>query len=312
MAEMQQLADSMLVAAGTVLGRLVEQPAAPTSSSRKDHEGSIRTNGDELVTLAEIPSIGAKVVVRFPTADMQAVVGIMLGGAEGLGEMGPMQLSIASETVSQIAVAMAEALAKELRVSPDGIHAELCTDATSLPPPPFESYEATIQVGNDLAPHVSIDFAAITMSKMGDVPAAEPATPAVVDVVPEPVAAAPAPTPVAPAPERKRAPAGPPPNAQTAAFTPMQPTPVRAAHPGHANLDLVHDVPLQISAVLGKSVMPLREVVSLQSGTVFELDKLAADPIDLYVNNILIARGEVVVVDDKYAVKISELNPQAG
>jgi flagellar motor switch protein FliN len=309
MSEMKQLADSMLIAAGTVLGRLVEQPAAPTASKRKDHEGSIRPDGEELVTLAEIPSIGAKVVVRFPTADMQAVVGIMLGGAEGLGEMGPMQLSIASETVSQIAVAMAEALAKDLKVSPDGIHAELCTDAMALPPPPFESYEATIAVGNDLAPHVSIDFAAITMSKMGDVPAMEPDPPAVPE--PVPAAAAPAPAP-APPPERKKAPAGPPPNAQSVAFTAMQPTPVRAAHPGQANLDLVHDVPLQISAVLGKSVMPLREVVSLQNGTVFELDKLSAEPIDLYVNNILIARGEVVVVDDKYAVKISELNPQAG
>ncbi|HEY1977334.1 MAG TPA: flagellar motor switch protein FliN [Candidatus Baltobacteraceae bacterium] len=307
MSEMKQLADSMLVAASTVLGRLVEQPAAPTGSARNDHEGSIRTDGDELITLAEIPSIGAKVVVRFPTADMQAVVGIMLGGAEGLGEMGPMQLSIASETVSQIAVAMAEALAKDLKVSPDGIHAELCTDATALPPPPFESYEATIGVGSDLTPHVSIDFAAITMSKMGDVPAAETAAP--VSAAVESVAATPPP---APAPDRKKAPAGPPPNAQNVAFTPMQPTPVRAAHPGHANLDLVHDVPLQISAVLGKSVMPLREVVSLQSGTVFELDKLSAEPIDLYVNNILIARGEVVVVDDKYAVKISELNPHAG
>lgn len=297
MSEMQQLADSMLVAAGTVLGRLVEQPAAPTGSARNDHEGSIHTDGDELVTLAEIPSIGAKVVVRFPMGDMQAVVGIMLGGAEGLGEMGPMQLSIASETVSQIAVAMAEALAKDLKVSPEGIHAELCSDATALPPPPFESYEATIAVGNDLAPHVSIDFAAITMSKMGTAESVAAPTP-------------PAPPPAAP--ERKKAPAGPPPNAQNVAFTPMQPTPVRAAHPGQANLDLVHDVPLQISAVLGKSVMPLREVVSLQNGTVFELDKLSAEPIDLYVNNILIARGEVVVVDDKYAVKISELNPQAG
>lgn len=298
MSEMQQLADSMLAAASTVLGRLVEQPAAPTGSARNDHEGSIRTDGDELVTLAEIPSIGAKVVVRFPTGDMQAVVGIMLGGAEGLGEMGPMQLSIASETVSQIAVAMAEALAKELKLSSEGIHAELCSDATALPPPPFESYEATIAVGNDLATRVSIDFAAITMSKMG---AVEPA-----GVAPPP------PPPVPAAPERKKGPAGPPPNAQNVAFTPMQPTPVRAAHPGQANLDLVHDVPLQISAVLGKSVMPLREVVSLQNGTVFELDKLSAEPIDLYVNNILIARGEVVVVDDKYAVKISELNPQAG
>ena len=307
MADMQQLADSMLVAAGTVLGRLVEQPAAPTVSTRHDHAGSIHTDGDELVTLAEIPSIGAKVVVRFPSSDMQAVVGIMLGGAEGLGEMGPMQLSIASETVSQIAVAMAEALAKDLKVSPDGIRAELCTDATAIPPPPFESYEGTIAVGSDLAPHISIDFAAITMSKLGDVaPSKAPAVE--VRIAPAVEAAAPPPPPE----RKKKAPAGPPPNAQNVAYTPMQPTQVRAAHPGQANLDLVHDVPLQISAVLGKSVMPLREVVSLQSGTVFELDKLAADPIDLYVNNILIARGEVVVVDDKYAVKISELNPQAG
>jgi flagellar motor switch protein FliN/FliY len=304
MADMQQLADSMLGAAATVLGRLVEQPAAATASVRKDHEGSIRTDGGELVTLAEIPSISAKVVVRFPSSDMQAVVGIMLGGSEDLGEMGPMQLSIASETVSQIAVAMAEELAKELNVSSDGIHAELCSDATVLPPPPFESYEASIAVGADLSPHLSVDFAAITMSKMGDAPAAE-AAPAPAPVATPPAAAA------APAERKPAPPPGPPPNAQNVAFTTMAPTPVRTAHPGQANLDLVHDVPLQISAVLGKSVMALREVVALQSGSIFELDKLAADPIDLYVNNILIARGEVVVVDDKYAVKISELNPQA-
>jgi flagellar motor switch protein FliN len=47
----------------------------------------------------------------------------------------------------------------------------------------------------------------------------------------------------------------------------------------------------------------------MTTGSVFELDKLSTEPIDLYVNNILIARGEVVVVDDKFAVKISELNP---
>ncbi|MBV8155694.1 MAG: hypothetical protein JOY98_14860, partial [Candidatus Eremiobacteraeota bacterium] len=130
MAEMQTLVDSMLAAAGTVLGRLVEQPAAATGSMRNDHEGSIRTDGGELITLAEVPSIGAKIVVRFPTADMQQVVAIMLGGADDMGEMGAMQLSIASETVSQIAVAMVESLAKELGVSTEGIHAELCTDAT--------------------------------------------------------------------------------------------------------------------------------------------------------------------------------------
>jgi flagellar motor switch protein FliN len=300
MSDLEHLAESMLAAASTVLGRLVEQPAAATGTARNDHQGSIRTDGTELVTLAEVPSLGAKIVVRFPRADMQAVVGIMLGGAGDMGEMGPMQLSIASETVSQIAVAMAEQLARELNVSADGVRAELCTDAGVLPPPPFESYDGMIQVGEDLVPHVSIDFAAITRSKLGIDKVESAAPPAPEPVVEEKIVA------------RKPRPGAPPPDAQNVSYTPMQPTPSRPAQSGQANLDLVHDVPLQISAVLGKTVMPLREVVALQSGHVFELDKLAAEPIDLYVNNILIARGEVVVVDDKYAVKISELNPQVG
>lgn len=307
MPDIQQLADAMLAAAGSVLGRLVEAPPSISPAVRHDHEGSIRTDGDELVTIAEIPSVGAQVVVRFQTSDMQQIVGLMLGGTDDVGsEMGPMQLSIASETVSQIATAMVEALAKDVGASADGVHAALCSDATLLPPPPFESFDSTISIGPDLSPKISIDFAAITLSKLGlgaasPAPAATPAPPAPARE-PEPVAATAA----------KARPAAPAPNAQSVEYTTMQPTQVRTAQPGQANLDLVHDVPLQISAVLGKTVMPLREVVSLQSGTVFELDKLAAEPIDLYVNNILIARGEVVVVDDKYAVKISELNPQVG
>jgi flagellar motor switch protein FliN/FliY len=303
MPDIQQLADAMLAAAGSVLGRLVEAPPSISPAVRHDHEGSIRTDGDELVTIAEIPSVGAQVVVRFQTSDMQQIVGLMLGG-DDMGEMGPMQLSIASETVSQIATAMVEALAKDVGASANVAHAALCNDATLLPPPPFESYDGTITIGSDLSPRLSIDFAAITLSKLGlNAAAAAPAEPAApARTEPEPVAASAA----------KSRPAAPAPNAQNVEYTSMQPSQVRTAQPGQANLDLVHDVPLQISAVLGKTVMPLREVVSLQSGTVFELDKLAAEPIDLYVNNVLIARGEVVVVDDKYAVKISELNPQVG
>jgi len=291
MPDTQQLADSMLAAAGTVLGRLVEQTVSVGAASRSDHDGSIRTDGDELVSLAAIPSLGAQLVVRFRTADVQRIVGLMLGDEEG-GEMGPMQLSIASETLSQIATAMAEDCAKQLGASPDGANATMSTDAAQLPPPPFTSYSGTVDMGKGLNPKISVDFAAITLSKLGLGETAKAKEP-------EPAAASAA-----------RKPAPPPPNAQNVAYTAMAPTPMRPAQPGQANLDLVHDVPLQISAVLGKTIMPLREVVSLQSGAVFELDKLAAEPIDLYVNNILIARGEVVVVDDKYAVKISELNPQ--
>jgi len=297
MPDTQQLADSMLAAAGTVLGRLVEQSASTSPAARNDHDGSIRTDGDELVALATVPSLGAQLVMRFPTIDMQKIVGVMLGGGDEVTEMGPMQLSIASETVSQIATAMVEELAKQVGTSADGAHATLCNDATLLPPPPFSSYVGTISVGSDLRTRIAVDFAAITISKLG-VNASSESAPAKSREPEAPAAAA-----------KSRRPT-PPPDAQNVAYTTLPPTPVRTAQPGQANLDLVHDVPLQISAVLGKTVMPLREVVSLQSGSVFELDKLAAEPIDLYVNNILIARGEVVVVDDKYAVKISELNPQ--
>lgn len=291
MADIQQLTDAMLEAAGTVLGRLVEMPVAASAASRHDHEGSIRIDADSLVTCAEIPSLGVKVVVRFVNAEIGKIVQLMLGGADDAADMGAMQLSIVSETVSQIAAAMAEELAKGIGASTEGVHADLCTDATNLPAPPFASYQGTIQVGGEVAPQVTIDFDGIAITKI----AGEP----------EPVATAAA----APAAAKAAAPAParPQPAAQPVSFAAMSPTQTRSQ--AGNNLDLVHDVPLQISAVLGKTALTLRDVVTLQSGSVFELDKLSTDPIDLYVNNILIARGEVVVVDDKFAVKISELNP---
>ena len=294
MMQIDNLADAMFTAAATVLGRLVEQSAVAGASMRADHEGSIHTDGDELIALADIPSIGAQLVVRFQREDLAHIVGLMLGGEESVGELGPMQLSIASETVSQIAVAMAERLADDIGAGTAGIHAELCSDATLLPPPPFQSYSAPVQLENDLSPHIAVDFAAITLSKLGS---AEEPPQAATSAAVSSAAAKPKPAPVAAAP---------------AQFAPIVPTQAKKTPAGQANLDLVHDVPLQVRAILGKTVMQLRDVVSLQQGSVFELDKLAVDPIDIFVNNILIARGEVVVVDDKYAVKISELNPQVG
>ncbi len=296
MPEMQHLADTMLAAAATVLGRLVDQPADASAASRHVRDGSIRTDGDELVTRAEIPSLGIGVVVRYAVADMERVVGLMLGGVEGAGDVGAVQLSIVSETISQITAAMAERLAKAVGAPAEGIRAECCSDAASLPAPPFESYEGMIQVGSAAAPSVTIDFDGVARSKLLAGGSAAPS-----EAPPNP--------PSGPEPSRRSQPPPAPAHAQPVSFATMSPAPMRSVQPSPANLDLVHDVPLQISAVLGKTALTLRDVVSLQAGSVFELDKLSTDPIDLYVNNILIARGEVVVVDDKYAVKISELNP---
>jgi flagellar motor switch protein FliN len=76
---------------------------------------------------------------------------------------------------------------------------------------------------------------------------------------------------------------------------------------GGKNLDLLMDVMLQVVVELGRTRMPLRQVLDLQQGSVVELDRLAGDAVDIYVNERLIARGEVVVVDDKFGVRITEL-----
>jgi flagellar motor switch protein FliN/FliY len=73
------------------------------------------------------------------------------------------------------------------------------------------------------------------------------------------------------------------------------------------NLDVVMDVPVEISVELGSCRMPMREVLQLQVGSVIQLDKVADAPVDIFINRKLIAKGEVVVVEDRFGIKITEI-----
>jgi flagellar motor switch protein FliN len=73
------------------------------------------------------------------------------------------------------------------------------------------------------------------------------------------------------------------------------------------NLDLVLDVPVSLTAELGSCKLPMGDVLQLHVGSVVELDKLSSEPVDLLVNGKLIARGEVVVLEDRFGIKITEL-----
>ena len=74
-----------------------------------------------------------------------------------------------------------------------------------------------------------------------------------------------------------------------------------------ADLEAVFDVPVQVSAVLGRSKMDVGELLKLGPGTVLELDRRVGEAIDIYVNNRLVARGEVVLVEDKLGVTMTEI-----
>jgi flagellar motor switch protein FliN len=73
------------------------------------------------------------------------------------------------------------------------------------------------------------------------------------------------------------------------------------------NLELLLDVPVSLTVELGSCQMPMRDVLQLTVGSVLQLDKVASAPVELYVNRKLIARGEVVVVEDRFGIKVTEI-----
>jgi flagellar motor switch protein FliN/FliY len=76
---------------------------------------------------------------------------------------------------------------------------------------------------------------------------------------------------------------------------------------GAADLEAVFDVPVQVSAVLGRASMDVGDLLKLGPGAVLELDRKVGEAIDIYVNNRLVARGEVVLVEEKLGVTMTEI-----
>lgn len=174
-----------------------------------------------------------------------------------------------------------------------------------------------------------------------EAPAPEPA-PAPVAPEPAPVAAAPAPAQAAPAPQPAAPQYAAPPQPQYAAPTqqPQYTAPPMGAQPVYAppayannvvssgvpvqnaqfapltnepvevnaaNISLIQDVPLQVTVELGRTKKSIREILEFSTGSIIELDKLAGEPVDIHVNGQLTAKGEVVVIDENFGVRITEI-----
>lgn len=75
----------------------------------------------------------------------------------------------------------------------------------------------------------------------------------------------------------------------------------------HRNLDMLLDVPLKVTVELGRTNRPIREILDLSAGSIIELDKLAGEPVDILVNEKLIAQGEVVVIDENFGVRVTDI-----
>ena len=73
------------------------------------------------------------------------------------------------------------------------------------------------------------------------------------------------------------------------------------------NLNLVLDIPVQLSVELGRTKVPIKQVLQLKPGSIVELDSVAGEPVDVLVNGYLIAQGEVVVVNGKFGIRLTDV-----
>lgn len=87
-------------------------------------------------------------------------------------------------------------------------------------------------------------------------------------------------------------------------FAPLPQSPVASEQ---NPMDLLYDVALDLSVELGHTSLPVKDVLQLGPGSIVELDKLAGEPVDITVNGKLIARGEVVVVDENFGIRVTEI-----
>ena len=89
---------------------------------------------------------------------------------------------------------------------------------------------------------------------------------------------------------------------------PLEPlSPASAAPPAEAGLDVLQDVRVNLRVELGSARMQVQDILRLGAGSVVPLESLAGDPVNLYVNDRLVARGEILVINDNFAVRVTEV-----
>jgi len=93
--------------------------------------------------------------------------------------------------------------------------------------------------------------------------------------------------------------------APTAAFEQFSAAPGKSATPN--DIDMILDIPVQLTVELGRTKIAIKNLLQLAQGSVVELDGLAGEPMDVFVNGCLIAQGEVVVVNDKFGIRLTDI-----
>lgn len=283
-------------------------------------------------------------ILAIQASDAQIIADLMMGG-DGTNppeELSEIHMSAVGEAMNQMMGAVATSLStmfnKKIDISPPRVNlVDLGTEdkVTEI----VGSDEAIVKTSFRMEVEGLIDSEIMQLLPVGiakemveglmnsstqdeeDEPAPPPPPPAAAPPPPPASAPAPAPAPM-PAAAPPPMPAAPPPMAapqqmygqqarvaagvpvQAAQFTPLATMPVQI---NDANIGLILDVPLQVTVELGRTKKSIKEVLELTNGSIVELDKLAGEPVDILVNGKYLAKGEVVVIDENFGVRITDI-----
>ena len=313
--------------AATALSALLSRPVQITTPAVDlVHEDEVRrafAGPAVLVIIQYTEGLDGRNVFLLSTRDASVVADLMMGG-EGAApeEISDLHASAVGEAMNQMmgsaATAMAEMVGHRIDISAPQVHILDLRDEAFGGTLGFDgalvrtSFQLTVGdlLDTTLMQLMPVDFArSLVAALIQPAPAAPP------------VEAAPAPEPaVAPAPAGLEVPAPEPaeddrhlhsvpvPVAQPVTFPTLDDVP---SSPGGSDISLLLDVPLQVTVELGRTSLRIRDVLELVPGSIVELDKLAGGPVDVLVNGKQIARGEVVVIDEEFGVRITDVASQA-
>ncbi|MBZ9688106.1 flagellar motor switch phosphatase FliY [Clostridium estertheticum] len=266
------------------------------------------------------------------TSDAAVIASLMMGGdgkIEGTPELSEIETSAVSEAMNQMigsaATSMATMFARTVNISPP--QSKIWDDSTSPLSDSIDEDEEVVQVAfkltiGDLVDSIIMQVLPVeTAKKIVDIMmGTEEVVEAPKEVSTEKALPKVEPAPAAPSAQQEAAYTSvpvqpeyyakpierqePQVEVRQAAFVPLTKSPV---YNSPRNIDLILDVPLEISVVLGKTKKNIRDILNLGTGSLIELDKLAEEPVDILVNGKKVAYGEVVVVDENFGVRITSI-----
>ena len=294
-----------------------------------------------IVEVGYTVGIGGNNILAIQASDACIIADLMMGG-DGTAppdDLNEIHMSAVGEAMNQMMGAVATSLSsmfnKKIDISPPKVNlidrgtadpvTELVGTNEAIVKTSFRM-EVDGLIDSEIMQILPVDIATEMVNSLLNSGAAEeeeappPPPPA---PAPAPQAAPPPPPPPAPAPAPQAAAPPPPPMAaapppmygqqarvsegipvQAAQFTPLATAPVQV---NEANIGLILDVSLQVTVELGRTKKSIKEILELTNGSIVELDKLAGEPVDIHVNGKFLAKGEVVVIDENFGVRITDI-----